>query len=406
MGGSQVNDARAGSRKQRCTTTESGVPWEAAAAKPAPWPDDPAPEDSITRTARWTALIAEAGTYHLPDDNSEEELNPRGVEPGLHKLASIRSDIGVDAGAGRWGEWLDEHVLVAMDATGPTLRIFWAWIVGKVRVKVLVDTGASSSFLSLETVKKLKLQPTVVHEKPMRVQVADGTVYDANSCVRPKLTAETWKGSYAKQPTAARVTFDYAQYGSVRFDHESQKVVIAGCSPGSLNSERGQAMGLVEAHDGTEASIATLVSDTSSSDYDDLDADEAAQEQVCADHAEGLEPDWENEAHQLWETAQALREHSGTPSRRRGHRRRAPATAAPVVTAEGEQHGSRYSCFKKEKPATPAAPGQMRSSGENDEIEQRSCGEDDKTEQRSNGDAKQAKQAKQTVAQTTPLAWR
>ncbi|KAK3272395.1 hypothetical protein CYMTET_19310 [Cymbomonas tetramitiformis] len=60
--------------------------------------------------------------------------------------------------------------------------------------------------------------------------------------------------------------------------------------------------------DGTEASMATLVFDTSSSDSDDLDADEATQEQVCAmsprerresaaqDHAEGLEPDWENEA--------------------------------------------------------------------------------------------------------------
>ncbi|KAK3256134.1 hypothetical protein CYMTET_34716, partial [Cymbomonas tetramitiformis] len=110
------------------------VSREAAAAKPAPWPNDLAPEDSITRSARYTTLIAEAGTYHLPDDNSEEELNPREVEPGLHKLASIRPDIGVDAGAGRWGEWLDEHVLAAMDATGPTLMIFWSWI-GKVWVK-------------------------------------------------------------------------------------------------------------------------------------------------------------------------------------------------------------------------------------------------------------------------------
>eukprot|EP00854_Cymbomonas_tetramitiformis_P034117 gene34117-biopygen13990 len=136
-----------------------------------------------------------------------------------------------------------------MDASGPTLMIFWAWI-GKVRVKVLIDTGASSSFASLETVKKLKLQPSV-HEKPMRVQVADGTVYDANSCIRPKLTAETRKGSYAKQVTLRvmplslgvdvvlggdwlraqrRITFDYAQYGNVRFGHGSHKVVIAGCN--------------------------------------------------------------------------------------------------------------------------------------------------------------------------------
>ncbi|KAK3265834.1 hypothetical protein CYMTET_25514 [Cymbomonas tetramitiformis] len=124
------------------------------------------------------------------------------------------------------------------------------------------------------------------------------------------------------------------------------------------------------------------------------------RESAAQDHAEGLKPDWEHEAHQLWETAQAPREHNSTPSRRKGRKRRAPATAAPVVTAEGEQHGSRYSCFKKEKPATPAAPEQTRSSGENNEAEQRSCGEDDETEQRSSGEAKQTKQ---TAAQATPL---
>ncbi|KAK3246510.1 hypothetical protein CYMTET_43958 [Cymbomonas tetramitiformis] len=58
------------------------VSREAAAAKPAPWPDDPAPEDSITRSARWTALIAE-------DDNSEEELNPREVESAVEDSAGV-----------------------------------------------------------------------------------------------------------------------------------------------------------------------------------------------------------------------------------------------------------------------------------------------------------------------------
>jgi len=494
---------------------------EVAAARPAPWPDDPAPEDHLSRLARWTALVAEAGTYHLPDDNSEEELNPRGEEPGLHKLASIRPEVGIEAGAGRWGEWLDEHALAAMDAGGPTLMIFWAWI-GKVRVKVLIDTGASSSFTSLETVKKLKLQPTV-HEKAMRVQVADGTVYDANSCIRPKLTAETRKGSYAKQVTLRvmplalgvdvvlggdwlraqrRVTFDYSQYGSVQFGHGSQKVVIAGCSPGSSASGKGQAMGLVEAQligtkqarkdlralknsgqeafmmylapdgtfkteatddpmspldaanalsetsssassecdlanlrggeetsgeengdsEGTEASMATLVYDTSSSDSDDLDADDAAQEQVCAvrpvtcptsappavrdwgpypvrarweafqmlprerregaarDHAEGLEPDWEDEAYQLWRTAQALQEQRDTMPRRRRRRGRA-ATAAPVVAKDGEQRGEGYSCFKRETPAAPAVPEAGQSGGKDDEAMQRSRGEDDKAKQ-------------------------
>ncbi|KAK3254140.1 hypothetical protein CYMTET_36639 [Cymbomonas tetramitiformis] len=239
---------------------------EAEAARPAPWPGDSEPEDQVTRQARWQAKIAEAGTYHLPEDNSDEELNPPEKEPGLHKLASIRPEIGVDAGSGRWGEWLDADVLAAMDAKGPTLLIFWAWV-GRVRVKVLVDSGASSSFTSVEAAKKFKLQPKK-HETPMKVQVADGTVYDANSCVRPKLTAETRKGSYAKQVTLRvmplalgvdivlggdwlraqkKVTFDYAQYGSVKFGHGSQKVVIAGCNPGSSSTGSGQAMGLVEA---------------------------------------------------------------------------------------------------------------------------------------------------------------
>ena len=63
---------------------------EAEAARPAPWPDDPKPEDPLTRQARWQANVAEARTYHLPEDNSEEELNPPEEEPGLHKLASVR----------------------------------------------------------------------------------------------------------------------------------------------------------------------------------------------------------------------------------------------------------------------------------------------------------------------------
>ncbi|KAK3259246.1 hypothetical protein CYMTET_31744 [Cymbomonas tetramitiformis] len=86
---------------------------EAEAARPAPWPGDSEPEDQVTRQARWQAKIAEAGTYHLPEDNSDEELNPPEKEPGLHKLASIRPEIGVDAGSGQVFTMFQVHDLVS-----------------------------------------------------------------------------------------------------------------------------------------------------------------------------------------------------------------------------------------------------------------------------------------------------
>ncbi|KAK3287102.1 hypothetical protein CYMTET_5370 [Cymbomonas tetramitiformis] len=108
-----------------------------AAIQPAPWPDDPEPEDDITRALRHQGLVAEAGTYHLPDDNSDAELKE--IEEDLTKLASIRPDTGVDPTAGRWGEWLDPNVFAAMYTSGPTLLILWAWI-GPHEVK---DVGRS-----------------------------------------------------------------------------------------------------------------------------------------------------------------------------------------------------------------------------------------------------------------------
>ncbi|KAK3238948.1 hypothetical protein CYMTET_51083 [Cymbomonas tetramitiformis] len=116
-----------------------------AAIQPAPWPDDPEPEDDITRTLRHQGLVAEAGTYHLPDDNSDPELKE--TEENLTKLASIRPDTGVDPTAGRWGP----H-----------------------EVKVRVDIGASGSFTSETVAQRLKMRPQR-HEKEMRVQVVDGS---------------------------------------------------------------------------------------------------------------------------------------------------------------------------------------------------------------------------------------
>eukprot|EP00854_Cymbomonas_tetramitiformis_P034378 gene34378-biopygen27843 len=185
-----------------------------AAIQPAPWPDDPEPEDDITRTLRHQGLVAEAGTYHLPDDNSDPELKE--TEENLTKLASIRPDTGVDPTAGRWGP----H-----------------------EVKVLVDTGASGSFTSETVAQRLKMRPQR-HEKEMRVQVVDGSTYDANSCIRPKLAAETRKGVYLRQVelrvmplhlgvdivlggdwlrSLQRVTLDYTGRGSIAFGTGSRR---------------------------------------------------------------------------------------------------------------------------------------------------------------------------------------
>ncbi|KAK3241545.1 hypothetical protein CYMTET_48701 [Cymbomonas tetramitiformis] len=52
------------------------------------------------------------------------------------------------------------------------------------------DTGESTVQQDIKPVR---------HEQAMRVRVADGTTFDANFCVRPKLQAETSKGSYSQQ---------------------------------------------------------------------------------------------------------------------------------------------------------------------------------------------------------------
>eukprot|EP00854_Cymbomonas_tetramitiformis_P000935 gene935-biopygen789 len=136
-------------------------------------------------------------------------------------------------------------------------------------VKVLVDSGASTNIIAESTVQQLKGIKPVRHEQAMRVRVADGTTYDANSCVRPKLQAETSKGSYSQQvelrvmpidlkvdiilggpwlADLSPVTLDYKNWGSVRFAKGREEVVITGCSPGSPDPGRPKdtAMALVQ----------------------------------------------------------------------------------------------------------------------------------------------------------------
>ena len=93
--------------------------------------------------------------------------------------------------------------------------------------------------------------------------------YDANTCVRPRVCAETTKGEYVKQlelrvmpldlsvdvilggpwlASHSPVTLDYARWGSIRFGSGSRRVVITGCSPGTPDpaKPKDNAMALVQ----------------------------------------------------------------------------------------------------------------------------------------------------------------
>ncbi|KAK3286032.1 hypothetical protein CYMTET_6379 [Cymbomonas tetramitiformis] len=209
----------------------------AAAVQVAVYPPD-YPEQGAVQKAVAIGLLADACTYFLPDSDS---------------------DTGVSSFRTRQFE---RH------SRTPTFLLFWAWITG-VKVKVLVDSGASTNIIAESTVQQLKGIKPVRHEQAMRVRVADGTTYDANSCVRPKLQAETSKGSYSQQvelrvmpidlkvdiilggpwlADLSPVTLDYKNWGSVRFAKGREEVVITGCSPGSPDPGRPKdtAMALVQ----------------------------------------------------------------------------------------------------------------------------------------------------------------
>ncbi|KAK3247013.1 hypothetical protein CYMTET_43482 [Cymbomonas tetramitiformis] len=222
-------------------------------------------DPGVVRQAVFTGLLADACTWPLPDSDSDSEtpiadlgciMQNGDVSPGwCESLAAMSSLRNAPRGFSRHSK-------------KPTLLLFWAWI-GGVRVKVLVDSGASTNIIAADTVRRLKgLQP-VRHEQAMRVRVADGRTYDANSCVRPRLQAETSKGTYGQQvelrvmpidlkvdvilggpwlADLSPVTLDYKNWGSVRFSKGKEEVVITGCSPGSPEPNRAKdsAMALVQ----------------------------------------------------------------------------------------------------------------------------------------------------------------
>eukprot|EP00854_Cymbomonas_tetramitiformis_P034132 gene34132-biopygen15581 len=208
----------------------------AAAIQVAVYPPD-FQDPGVVRQAVFTGLLADACTWPLPDSDSESE--------------TPIADLGCIMQNG----------------------------------DVLVDSGASTNIIAADTVRRLRgLQP-VRHEQAMRVRVANGRTYDANSCVRPRLQAKTSKGTYIQQvelrvmPTIdlkvdvilggpwladlSPVTLDYTNWGS-----DSPNDVVAGLA--SEPSSGGEALSddpngtLAESSSEPEPSLHLLTSDTGS----------------------------------------------------------------------------------------------------------------------------------------------
>ncbi|KAK3246618.1 hypothetical protein CYMTET_43851 [Cymbomonas tetramitiformis] len=221
-------------------------------------PDQPVKD--VVQQATGVGLLADACTVHLPfdPDSESEEATP----PVLASLLSVTQNGELSSG---WCEALSAvsdsrappRAFCGHGPT-PTLLLFWAWI-GNHRVKCLVDSGASTDLVASSTVQRIPELSPSPHERPMRVRVADGKAYDANSCVRPRLRAETTKGTYQRQvelrvmpldlcvdiilggpwlASLSPVTLDYKGWGSVRFRKGREEVVISGCSPGTPESGR------------------------------------------------------------------------------------------------------------------------------------------------------------------------
>eukprot|EP00959_Pyramimonas_sp_CCMP1952_P475462 9504183-Pyramimonas_sp.AAC.2 len=139
---------------------------------------------------------------------------------------------------------------------GPRLILFRGRIRGR-PVTVMVDSGASASFISTAAVARLDLK-RIPTSRPYRVRVADGHVHTSAEFVRvSRFTAEATRGTYTESldfkimpmdiqadvilggdwlRRCTPVTLDYSGFGSVRFTRNNRAVVIQGGSPGTAES--------------------------------------------------------------------------------------------------------------------------------------------------------------------------
>ena len=90
----------------------------------------------------------------------------------------------------------DSQLTAVRDKEGTLLLVFWALLKGK-RVRVLVDSGASDEFISIECVKRLNLTVRT-NGTPLNVTLADGSVQTSAQVAYGKLSAETSEGTYSE----------------------------------------------------------------------------------------------------------------------------------------------------------------------------------------------------------------
>jgi hypothetical protein len=146
------------------------------------------------------------------------------------------------------------------------LLVFEASFAGQA-VRVLLDTGASSSFLSAAWVENTGITTHRMKES-YTVRAADGQLMTADTGVRGKLTLPTrprdltsfqefkvlplgvsvdlilgadWLSQFAP------VTLYYDVWGSVGLTRQSERLVLKGRNPGAKLSERCQAMEVIQA---------------------------------------------------------------------------------------------------------------------------------------------------------------
>ncbi|KAK3258010.1 hypothetical protein CYMTET_32924 [Cymbomonas tetramitiformis] len=231
------------------------------------------PKQELVQVAMAQGLLADASTYPLPWDSWDIPDGTSGdaaLECNLNcitETGDIRPGWSGLLAAASSSRAPPQRITVG-SSRAPTLLLFWAYIAGT-RVKVLVDSGCSTNIIANKTVNRIPSLSPRPHEQAMRVRVANGMTYDVNTCVRPRLQAETTKGSYVQQlelrvmpidlsvdvilggpwlASHSPVTLDYARWGSIRFGRGSRKVVITGCSPGTPDPSRPKdnSMGLVQ----------------------------------------------------------------------------------------------------------------------------------------------------------------
>eukprot|EP00854_Cymbomonas_tetramitiformis_P027144 gene27144-biopygen28134 len=139
------------------------------------------------------------------------------------KCESIRTDGGV-----QWRSGGEGTLAATQDEEGRLLVVFYATLRGHT-VKVLVDSGASDNFVSVQSAKRCGLTARVGTK--MRVTLADGSVKITGATACAKFNTHTTTGTYTENALALRVLPLGIQIGD-------RVTSILGYSPGKALGDR------------------------------------------------------------------------------------------------------------------------------------------------------------------------